>query len=596
MHNAPTDGSSRWSAPPPQLRELGYTGAVTLLEGPWRDRVEDAGRTYLDLPVDDVLKGFRRQAGLPAPGHDLTGWAAELTHDTLGQWISGLARLGASLREPAYIERARELAEGWAQTLPPDDDTGMTTYRWEKTLCGLVDLAIYGDWGDGLELARRITVSAARHLDRTRATPVPSEFAGNRPDGTLEWYTLAENLYRGYLAGGDEVLRQFAEVWHYDGFWDHFRTRPEPGARWHAPVWLHAYSHVNSFASAAAAYGVTGDRAYLDIAENGHDWTVQTQCYATGGFGPGELTVPEDGSLGRALEWRTDTAEIVCGSWAAFKLCTALVTATGEARFLDWAERLVYSGIGAVPPVRVDGTTPYYHDYRLGTATMLPFWDHWPCCSGTYLQAVAHVPDLVYFAAPDGVAIGLYLPSELRYRHEGVDVVLRQRTAFPDEDEARIAVEVSAPVRFALRLRVPSWSTGFEALVDGRSVTGTRTSDGWLTLEREWSGGELVTVRLGARLVASPVDEWHPDRVAFSYGPVVLAQEGSWSRPIELPTPVDTVDLDEVFHRVEGGPRYAVDQPDSRRRRPARLVRPLADFGYRTPYRVYHDVDHGRLV
>lgn len=595
MHNFPPDGSSRWSAPPPRLRELGYTGAVTLLDGPWRSRVQDAGETFLELPVDDVLKGFRRRAGLPAPGHDLSGWAAELTHDTLGQWISGLARLGASLRDPAYTERARVLAEGWAATLPADGDAGMTTYRWEKTLCGLVDLAIYGGWDEGLELARRITAAAERTIDRTRTIPVPSEFAGNRPDGTLEWYTLAENLYRGYLAGGDEILRRFAGTWHYDAFWDHFRTRPAPGSRWHPPVWLHAYSHVNSFASAAAAYGVTGDESFLDVAANGHDWVVQTQCYATGGFGPGELTVPDDGSLGRALEWRTDTAEIVCGSWAAFKLCTALTTATGQARYLDWAERLAYSGIGAVPPVRLDGTSPYYHDYRLGTATMLPFWDHWPCCSGTYLQAVAHVPDLLYFAAADGVAVGLYLPSELRLRHDEVDVVLRQDTAFPDEDESRIAVDVSAPARFALRLRVPSWSSGLEVLVDGRPADVSWTDEGWLTLDREWSGRATVTVRLGARLVAAPVDEWHPDRVAFSYGPVVLAQEAAFGRPIELPTPVETVDLDEVFHRVGPGPRYVVDQPDAQRR-PQRLVRPLSDFGYRTPYRVYHDVDHGRLV
>ena len=132
---------------------------------------------------------------------------------------------------------------------------------------------------------------------------------------------------------------------------------------------------------------------------------VETQCYATGGYGPCELTVPCDGTLGAALEWRSDTAEIVCGTWAAFKLCTWLAKATGDARYFEWPERLLYNGLGATSPVRPDGLSPYYSDYRLGSATKAPYWEQWPCCSGTYVQAVAHIPDLIYQATEDGLSV-----------------------------------------------------------------------------------------------------------------------------------------------------------------------------------------------
>ena len=57
-----------------------------------------------------------------------------------------------------------------------------------------------------------------------------------------------------------------------------------------------------------------------------------------------------DGSLGKALETRSDTFETLCGSWAGFKLARYLMLFTGEARYGDWIERLFYNGAGAALP------------------------------------------------------------------------------------------------------------------------------------------------------------------------------------------------------------------------------------------------------
>ncbi len=51
------------------------------------------------------------------------------------------------------------------------------------------------------------------------------------------------------------------------------------------PVWLHAYSHVNTLASAGAVYDITHDPRYLAILRNAHDFMTETQVYATGGYG-----------------------------------------------------------------------------------------------------------------------------------------------------------------------------------------------------------------------------------------------------------------------------------------------------------------------
>ena len=61
---------------------------------------------------------------------------------------------------------------------------------------------------------------------------------------------------------------------------------------------IHAYSHCNTFSSAAMAYAVTGENHYLQIIKNAYDFFQQTQCFATGGYGPAERILPMDGALG----------------------------------------------------------------------------------------------------------------------------------------------------------------------------------------------------------------------------------------------------------------------------------------------------------
>src|SRR5437588_2374022 len=56
-----------------QLETFDYRG-VSLDGGRLRLLTDQARDDYLRIPNDDLLKGFRHRAGLPAPGHDLGGW------------------------------------------------------------------------------------------------------------------------------------------------------------------------------------------------------------------------------------------------------------------------------------------------------------------------------------------------------------------------------------------------------------------------------------------------------------------------------------------------------------------------------------------
>ena len=126
-------------------------------------------------------------------------------------------------------------------------------------------------------------------------------------------------------------------------------------------------------------------RSYRQICINGYDFMLKTQCYATGGYGPDERIMPPSGSLGRSL---SDVfgyhAEIPCGSWAAFKLSMYLMRFTGEARFGDWIETILYNAMGATLPPEQDGKCFYYGDYRPSGGMKTYYWHEWPCCSNLH--------------------------------------------------------------------------------------------------------------------------------------------------------------------------------------------------------------------
>ena len=123
-----------------------------------------------------MLKGFRERAGQPAPGEGLKGWSRETTEATFGQWVSGLARLSRVLGDRTLADKAVDLVEGYAATLPASGATGMGIYGWEKLVCGLVDLAAYAGYDAGLTLLSKIV--QAETFDETRRVPTGNDFGG----------------------------------------------------------------------------------------------------------------------------------------------------------------------------------------------------------------------------------------------------------------------------------------------------------------------------------------------------------------------------------------------------------------------------------
>jgi hypothetical protein len=568
------------------LQPFDYCG-VTLGPSHWQRQFQSARDYYLAVSDDDILCGFRRAAGLRAPGHPLGGWASPDSSIVFGQWLQAMARTSRANNDAEMRDKAVRLVDGWAKTIGADgnprmgdDPCDMHHYTWEKLLGGLCDMNQYAGHDGTPLLMEKVVDWGIKNLDRTRAhaANTPWELHSGIP---LEWYTLSENLYRAYQHTGLAKYREFGDVWRYDSYWNKFAETSAPTNA----QGVHAYSHCNSFSGAAMAYLIEGDPRLLRILMNFHDYLQGSQCYATGGYGPAERYVFADGALGESLSLRMDSCEVSCCSWAAFKLAKYLMMCTGESRYGDWIERLLYNAIGAALPFVENGKHFYYANYHLGAGMKIYTHNLYTCCSGTYFQNVVEYQNLIYFHNEAALHVNLYLPSSVTWETGGQTVKLTQETHYPEAATVAMRLDMPQPVSFTLRLRVPAWSRGVAFKLNGSALIVAARPGEWASIRREWQRGDRLEMTIPLSFRRAPIDRQHPDRVAIVRGPVVFAQQVVHKHLTRLPHDDEELDQWMVATQDPVVFRYTGQEQSS----PRDDFMPLYRFGKKATYRLYFD-------
>lgn len=559
---------------------------VKLGSSRWQKQYSDARDFYLNVSDDDILHGFRKAAGLDAPGAPLGGWAAQDSSVIFGQWLQAMAKTSHANNDTQLKAKAVKLVDEWAKTLPANGDPRMRHYPWEKMLGGLSDMKQYAGYDKAEPLMEKITSWAIDNLDRTRtpAADKPWELHSGVP---LEWYTLSENLYRAYQLTGNAKYKEFGDVWRYDAYWNKFADTSVPKNA-HG---VHAYSHCNSFSGAAMAYLIEGDKKLLKSMTNFYDFLQNSQCYATGGYGPAERYVFNDGALGESLESRLDSFEAPCCSWAAFKLAKYLTIFTGQSRYGDWIERLLYNAIGAALPIVDKGKHFYYADYHLGAGLKIYSRSNYTCCSGTYFQDVAEYQNLIYFndVANNALCINLYLPSQVTWTsavNVAKPVKITQQTDYPEGETINFKLDMPAPEKFSLKFRIPAWAKNVSFKLNGSAINVTAKPGNWAIINRQFNPSDQIEMTIPLTFRRCPIDKWHPDRVAIARGPVVYAQQIVHKHLVTIPPDNDALNDWMVPSRRNPAVFQYKGQEQSSQRDD---FMPFYNFGEMERYRMYFD-------
>ena len=158
-----------------------------------------------------------------------------------------------------------------------------------------------------------------------------------------------------------------------------------------------------------------------------------------------------------------------------------LLQATGEARFADVMEQVLYNaGLSGVSVAqdrffycnpmewRADATPSHGHQ----TATRWDICDCY-CCPPQIARTLSSLQTWAYGVGDDAIWVHLYGGSKLAVQLPSGAVRLTQVTDYPWDGQVRITIDECPATAFTLRLRIPGWCEGATLSVNGRAADGT---------------------------------------------------------------------------------------------------------------------------
>ena len=151
------------------------------------------------------------------------------------------------------------------------------------------------------------------------------------------------------------------------------------------------------------------------------------------------------------------------------------------------------------------------------------------------------------YAHDDGnLYVTFFAESATQAEIGGTEVGIQQSTAYPNDGKIRLHLKPKKPVKFALRLRIPTW-TGEQFVpgklyryanaglvrqwslkVNGQSVK-AKVEKGFAVIDRQWKAGDRVELNLPMPVRINTCHKAvvaNHDRLALTRGPFVLCAEG----------------------------------------------------------------------
>ncbi len=249
----------------------------------------------------------------------------------------------------------------------------------------------------------------------------------------------------------------------------------------------------------------TGDAALLKSSADRWADMVAAKTYLTGGNGSRH----SDEGFGDRFELPPDRAyNETCAAIASFHWSWRLLLATGDARYADHMERVLYNGFGS--GVSADGRRFFYVNplqrredhFEQDDPGRRREWFSCSCCPPNIMRLIASLDH--YIASTGTAAAGadtvgadtLYLHLLTGSRVAGAGLDVEVVTGYPWSGRVEVTVLAAAAGERGLAVRIPAWSevTGFRLNDDPERPV--PPAGGYLLLRRAWRPDDRVTVEL----------------------------------------------------------------------------------------------------
>jgi uncharacterized protein len=242
-----------------------------------------------------------------------------------------------------------------------------------------------------------------------------------------------------------------------------------------------------------------GDARLLASSIARWDDMVATKTALTGGNGSrhsGE-------AFGDAFELPPDRAyNETCAAIASFQWSWRLLLATGDSRYADHMERILYNGFGAA--ISADGRRFFYVNplqrrdghFENDDPGRRRTWFICACCPPNILRLLASLDHYVATVRGNELHVHQLTGSRITEPLAGgvlqVDVV----TDYPWDGKVELVIHRAPTAECGLAVRVPAWSRGVFVQLNGKPLRPDPGSHGNVVVRRRWRPGDVLACTL----------------------------------------------------------------------------------------------------
>ena len=280
----------------------------------------------------------------------------------------------------------------------------------------------------------------------------------------------------------------------------------------------HSNTQIPKILGCVRRYELKGDAADRRIAENFWNIVVKHHSYVIGGNSDHEYLADPD----KLSDYLSESTCESCNTYNMLKLTRHLFCLQPSSTLGDYYERALYNHILASQNPQ-DGMMCYFVPLRMGAKKQFSdSFNTFTCCVGSGMENHSKYAESIYYEGPDSsLLINLFIPSVLNWtsRH----MMVEQQTDFPRSDTVLFTIKSQKPAFFKIQIRIPWWAgSALQLRVNGRAIAYTKQAKGYAGIERPWRNGDKISMVLPMHLYYESMPD-NPNRVAFLYGPLVLA-------------------------------------------------------------------------
>jgi hypothetical protein len=214
-----------------------------------------------------------------------------------------------------------------------------------------------------------------------------------------------------------------------------------------------------------------------------------------------------------------------------------LLGITGDTRWADRCENVAFNSLPAsmtadlkalryltAPNMPLSDRADKSPGLQNGGAMLLYDPRSHRCCQHNVAHGWPYFTENLWMGtAASGLAAVMYAPCEVKAKvGDGTEVRITEKTDYPFDDTIELSISAPKDVQFPLMLRVPRWCERPQVLLDGKDLGVPAARGSYVLIDRLWSDGAKVTLKLPMRVTLTRWKENH-DCVSVNRGPLTYS-------------------------------------------------------------------------